>query len=115
MMYARDELKIDNFIITDEKDEDKIMSQSGINAWIGKSEIRRQFYENYKGEPAEFMNYILKYCYEYAESVQYNISKMTAKAGFSEFDIVDSDGKGMEEKGLIDYSQAKFYTKSIKG
>lgn len=77
MMYARDELKIDNFIITDEKDEDKIMSQSGINAWIGKSEIRRQFYENYKGEPAEFMNYILKYCYEYAESVQYNIAKMT--------------------------------------
>lgn len=77
IMYARDELKIDNFIITDEKDEDKIMSQSGINAWIGKSEIRRQFYENYNGEPAEFMNYILKYCYEYAESVQYNIAKMT--------------------------------------
>ena len=77
MMYARDELKIDNFIITDENDEDKIMSQSGINAWIGKSEIRRQFYENYNGEPAEFMNYILKYCYEYAESVQYNIAKMT--------------------------------------
>ena len=77
MMYARDELKIDNFIITDENDEDKIMSQSGINAWIGKSENRRQFYENYKGEPAEFMNYILKYCYEYAESVQYNIAKMT--------------------------------------
>lgn len=75
--YARDELKIDNFIITDANDEDKIMSQSGINAWIGKSEIRRQFYENYKGEPAEFMNYILKYCYEYAESVQYNIAKMT--------------------------------------
>lgn len=77
IMYARDELKIDNFIITDENDEDKIMSQSGINAWIGKSEIRRQFYENYNGEPAEFMNYILKYCYEYAESVQYNIAKMT--------------------------------------
>ncbi|MDY5575905.1 MAG: cache domain-containing protein [Lachnospiraceae bacterium] len=49
------------------------------------------------------------------EQVLNNISKMTAKAGFSEFDIVDSDGKGMEEKGLIDYSQAKFYTKSIKG
>lgn len=77
MMYARDELKIDNFIITDENDEDKIMSQCGINAWIGKSEVRRQFYENYTGEPAEFMNYILKYCYEYAESVQYNIAKMT--------------------------------------
>lgn len=77
VMYAKDELKIDNFSISEIDDEDIIMSQCGINVWIGKSKARRLFYENYTGEPKDFINYVLKYCYDYADSVQYNVGKMS--------------------------------------
>ena len=77
VMYAKEELKIDNFSINEIDDEDKIMSQCGINVWIGRSKARKLFYENYSGEPKDFINYVLKYCYEYSDSVQYNVGKMS--------------------------------------
>lgn len=74
--YARNELKMNDFNISDENDEGMIIDQCRINSWIGKSKVRKQFYENYTGDPVEFMNYVFKCCYDNAEAVQYDIVEM---------------------------------------
>ena len=67
---------MDDFNISDENDEGMIIDQCRINSWIGKSKVRKQFYENYTGDPVEFMNYVFKCCYDNAEAVQYDIAEM---------------------------------------
>ena len=49
------------------------------------------------------------------EDIKNNIIKMTSKAGFSKFDIIDSSGIGLAQNGSIDYSEAKFFDRVMGG
>lgn len=49
------------------------------------------------------------------EGILNNISRMTKKAGFEKFDIVDAQGHGMESAGNKDYSDTKLFQKVMGG
>lgn len=49
------------------------------------------------------------------EEIKNNIIKMTQKAGFSKFDIIDASGTGLEENGSHDYSETKFFSRVMEG
>lgn len=49
------------------------------------------------------------------ESIRNNIIKMTSKAGFTDFDIINSSGIGLEQNGSVDYSEARFFDRVMEG
>lgn len=49
------------------------------------------------------------------EDIKNNILKMTKKAGFSSFDIINTSGIGLEENGSRDYSGMKVFKKVMEG
>lgn len=49
------------------------------------------------------------------EDINYNITKMTEKAGFKNFDIINTSGIGLTENGSKNYSEERFFKKVIAG
>ncbi len=49
------------------------------------------------------------------EVISRNIEKMTEKAGFRSFDIINAEGIGLDKNGGQDYSEAKFFEKVMQG
>lgn len=50
-----------------------------------------------------------------SEDVLNKIGKMTKKAGFSKFDIINAAGIGLAQNGSVDYSEKKFFRKVMEG
>lgn len=50
-----------------------------------------------------------------SSDIQENILRMTKKAGFSDFEIIDKNGIGLEENGSRNYSDTKFFEKVMNG
>lgn len=49
------------------------------------------------------------------EDISRNIKKMTEKAGFQKFDIINEKGRGLAEKGSQDYSEERFFERVMEG
>jgi len=49
------------------------------------------------------------------EDIKRNITKMTEKAGFRSFDIINAEGIGFAENGSLDYSETRFFEKVMEG